>query len=130
MSAQSFSSSFFSTGAQLIGALLIALAVEAGWLGATDTNTRRRIVGITVIYVAIGGTAARPALIPALSRTAYHWLFILTMTGGAGALLSVLAIAYYVAKSEFEQLRYELILPDSPGTSVERPQAQRPEGQP
>lgn len=92
----------FATAAGLIGALLIALAVEAGWLGVTETNVRRRIVGGTVLYVAVGAVAAVLALIPTLSSNTYRVLFVLTMAGGAGALLSVLAVAYYVAESQLD----------------------------
>lgn len=96
---------FFSTAATLIGALLIALALEAGWLRASEMNVRRRIVGGTAIYVACGAVAAVLALMPQLSSSWYRALFTLTMAGGAGALLSVLAIAYHVAGSQLDLLR-------------------------
>jgi len=107
-----FSAMFATTGG-LIGALLIALAVEAGWLRAADTNMRRRVLGFGASYIAVGAAAAVVALNPALSPAAYHVLFTAAMAAGVGALISVLAIAYYVAESELRSLREHAALPDA-----------------
>jgi hypothetical protein len=96
-------SSLFSTLAQLIVTLLVALAIELRTLRAL--NARLLITAGTLSYVAVGAAAAVVALNPTLSPCAYGWLFALAMTGGAGALLSVTLTAYRGFVAEVERLR-------------------------
>lgn len=98
-------SSLFSTSAQVIATLLVALALEARALPFRELNARRLIAGGTLTYVIVGAVAAIVALNPALSSCAYQVLFALTLAGGAGALLSVLAIAYHVIDTQAVEQR-------------------------
>lgn len=93
-------SSFFGTVAQVIAAVLIALALELRTLPFRDLNTRRWIVGVSLLYVALGLAAAVIALNPGLSPTLDRWLFALAIAAGAAALLSVLTISLTLLKNE------------------------------
>jgi len=97
-------STLFSTAAQLIVTLLVALALELRAVPFEDPNVRRLIVGVTLLYVALGAAAAVVALSPGLSVTLYKWLFSLTLAAGGAALLSVLTISYRALKSEANEM--------------------------
>lgn len=99
-------SSLFSTAAQMIVTLLVALALELRALPFRELNARRLIVGFTLLYVALGAAGAVLALAPGLSPAIYRWLFALTLAAGGAALLSVLAISFQVLKNEISDRRW------------------------
>jgi hypothetical protein len=100
-------SPLFSTAAQLIVTLLVALVLERRVLG--EINAQRLVVTGSILYIALGAAAAIAALNTRLDACAYRLLFALTLGAGTGALVSILAIAYrgFVAEveDEFEQTR-------------------------
>ncbi len=81
--------------------LLVALAVEVRALPTTFGNTRRLVVIVTLMYVALGVAASVIALDPSLPSGVYEPLFALALAGGAGALLSVLVIAFQIVEAGF-----------------------------
>jgi hypothetical protein len=98
-------SAVFSTAAQLIVTLLVALALELRASPFGEPNAARLVVGVTLVYVALGAAAAVLALIPGLDSTLYQWLFALTLAAGGSALLSVLMISYQVLEDEAMERR-------------------------
>jgi uncharacterized membrane protein YgaE (UPF0421/DUF939 family) len=76
---------FFATCAQVIAALMIALAIEA-----QVVVRRLHLAVVTAASVAIGEVAAIAALSPMLPPWSYRWLFAVTIGGGVGALVAVL----------------------------------------
>jgi hypothetical protein len=100
-------STLFSTAAQLTVTLLVALALELRAVSFQKPNVRRLIIGVTLVYVALGAAAAVVALNPGLSTTLYKWLFSLTLAAGGAALLSVLTISYRALKSETDDILRE-----------------------
>jgi hypothetical protein len=108
-------STLFSTAAQLIVTLLVALALELRAIPFADPNVRRLIVGVTLLYVALGAAAAVVALNPGLSVALYKWLFSLTLAAGGAALLSVLTISYRGLKSEASEMLREATGEDETG---------------
>lgn len=109
-------SSLFSTAAQLIVTLLVALAVELRTL--RELNTQRLIIGGTLSYVGIGAGAAVIALNPGLGSGTYEWLFALTLGAGTGALLSVLLIAFQSFEGEVDALRKKRTRPAAKKSST------------
>jgi hypothetical protein len=98
-------SSLFATSAQVLAAVLVALAVEARAIPFRKLNAQHLIAAGTLSYVMIGAMAAIVAQIPTLSSAAYKVMFILTLGAGGGALLSVLTVGYYITYAEARQLR-------------------------
>jgi len=98
-------SSLFSTAAQLIVTLLVALALEIRALPFRELNARRLIVGFTLLYVALGAAGAVLALSPGLPSTLYKWLFAMTLATGSAALLSVLTISFRMLENEISDRR-------------------------
>jgi hypothetical protein len=98
-------SSFFSTAAQVIVAVFIALALELRQMPFDTLATRRLVIGVTLVYVALGAATACLALLPALPSTLYRWLFATTVAAGSAAVLSVLVIGYQVVKNETSERR-------------------------
>jgi hypothetical protein len=93
-------SSFFSTGAQVIVAVLIALAFDLGKLPAWQRDIQRLVVGFSLGYIALGAASAVLAVLPNVSPTISRWLFAATLAAGTAAVLSVLTISYQVAKGD------------------------------
>lgn len=93
-------SPFFSTAAQVIVTLLVALVLERRSLRAV--NAQRKILRWSFSYIAIGVVAAVTALNTRLGPTAYRFLFALTVAAGIGALLSTLTIAYRAFVAEID----------------------------
>ena len=80
-------SPFFATAAQVIAAVLVALAVEA------RLAVRHELLAITsAICLATGGVSAVAALSPVLPDFAYSWLFAGTVAGGTGAMFAAIVI--------------------------------------
>jgi hypothetical protein len=104
-------SPLFSTAAQLIVTLLVALVLERRYLA--EINAQRLVVGGSLFYIALGAAAAVIALNTRLGACAYHWLFALTLGAGAGALLSTLTVAYRAYVAEFEAEEGEATGPDA-----------------
>lgn len=96
-------SSLFSTAAQVIVTLLVALAIELRSL--RELNAQRMIISGTLSYIAIGAGAAMLALNPNLGSDVYRWLFALTLGAGVGALLSVILIAYQGFEADVKERR-------------------------
>jgi hypothetical protein len=79
---------FFTTSAQVIAALLVALAVEARFA------VRHVLLAITsAVCLVVGELSAIAALSPALPDTAYTVLFASTLAGGTGAMVAAVVIA-------------------------------------
>jgi hypothetical protein len=114
-------SAFFSTSAQVIVTLLVALALEARTLSFRQLNARRLIVGGTLSYVVVGAVAAVLALNPTLGADLYTLLFALTCAAGMGALLSVLTVSYRVLETELQEWRGEGAAQAPPGDSEAQP---------
>lgn len=95
-------SSFFSTVAQMIVAVLIALAFDLGKLPPEQINLRRFVVGFSLAYIALGAAAAAIGLLPGLSPTFDRWIFAAALASAGSALLSVLTLSYQVVKGETE----------------------------
>lgn len=91
--------SLFSTAAQLIVTLLVALALELRSI--RNVNARWLIASGTLTYVAVGAVAGVIALNPHLGPCGYRVLFSLTMAAGLAALLSVLLIALEGVLADF-----------------------------
>jgi hypothetical protein len=100
-------SSFFSTTAQVIVAVFIALALELRQMPFEALSTRRLVTGFTLVYIALGAAAACVALLPDLPATLYRWLFATAVAAGSAAVLSVLVIGYQVVKNETADRRRE-----------------------
>jgi hypothetical protein len=79
---------FFGTSAQVIATVLVALALEA-----RAALVEVRFALLTIVYVAVGLTAAVAGLLPSLPDALYEWLVGFTIAGGAGALISTLLLA-------------------------------------
>ena len=120
-------SDLFSTTAQVIATLLVALALESGIAATHDIYLRRLVSRFTVSYVALGVGAAIIALNPSLSSCAYRILFTVAMAAGAGALLSVVAVGYYAVESEIKKTVDDVVERSrKPGVSpADPPAAQR-----
>jgi hypothetical protein len=95
-------SSFFSTVAQAIVAVLVALAFDLGRLPEWQADIRELVVGFSLVYIALGAAAAVIGLLPDLSGAFYEWLFAATLAAGIAAVLSVLTISYQVVKGQAE----------------------------
>ncbi len=96
---------FYGTTGQVVATLFVALAVEVRALPTTFGNTVRLVVIVTLMYVALGVAASVVALDPSLPSGVYEPLFALALAGGAGALLSVLAIAFQIVEAAFDAER-------------------------
>jgi hypothetical protein len=106
-------STLYGTAGQIIATLLVALALEARALPLEFGNARRLVAGFTLTYVGVGLVASVVALNGSLPSCAYEPLFALAMGGGAGALLSVLMIAYRIVDAEFDARRRRIRRPGS-----------------
>jgi hypothetical protein len=78
---------FFTTAAQVIAALLVALAIEARFA------VQHALLAITsATCLVVGEISAIAALSPALPDAAYSWLFVCTVAGGTGAMVAAIVI--------------------------------------
>ena len=88
---------FFATAAQLIGALLVALVVEArAPFSRTGTVVARTIAASAAVVITLGGLAAVLGLSPDLSDTVYRLCMALTWAGLAAGLVSVVLLGISV----------------------------------
>lgn len=78
---------FFATSAQVIAAVLIALAVEARLVVRSVF-----LAVVAACSVAIGEVSAIAALSPSLPEDLYRWLFALTVGGGLGGLVTAIVV--------------------------------------
>jgi hypothetical protein len=91
---------FFLAAAATIAALLIALAVEA-----------RSVIGgpffanVTMGSLAVGEIGAVAALSPSLPSWMYQWLFALTVAGGVGGLVAVVAAGRLLLEKDIAEAR-------------------------
>lgn len=86
-------SPLFATGAQLIGALLIALVVEARGPFARTGDPAVRVATVSAAIMLGGaGIAAVVALSPSLAGIVYRGLLALTLGGLTGGMLALIMI--------------------------------------
>jgi hypothetical protein len=86
---------FFTTAAQIIVVLLVALTLQARY------GIMSRFPALLVpLYVTVGVVSAMAGTSPSLPRGAYHWLFALTLAGGSGALASAVILAFRTIRTE------------------------------
>lgn len=91
---------FFATSAQVIAAVLIALAVEARFA------VRRVVLAlVTAATVAVGEISAVAALSPSLPNWIYRWLFALTVGGGLGGLVAAIVVGAQTLVTHIEEER-------------------------
>lgn len=92
---------FFTTCAQVIAALFIAVALEArSSPGRSPTSAVATIACLTV-----GEVAAVAALTTSLPDCLYRCLFALTVGGGLGALVAAVTLATSALRADREELR-------------------------
>jgi hypothetical protein len=91
---------FFATSAQVIAAVLIALAVEARFVAR-----RPLLVLVTASSVAVGEVSAIAALSPELPGWMYTWLFALTVGAGGGGLFAAIVVGAQVLATDIEAER-------------------------
>jgi hypothetical protein len=96
---------FFSATAAVIGALLVALAIEAR---AVLPLKSYALVAPTCL--AIGEIAAVAALSPSLPGGTYRWLLAFAVGGGLGGLIAVLWAAGKLLRSEVQAARVDALL--------------------
>ena len=78
---------FFATSAQVIAALMVALAIES------RLAVRHRVLAIvTALCLSLGEISAVAALSPSLPDASYRWLFVFTVGGGSGAMVAAVII--------------------------------------
>jgi hypothetical protein len=88
-------SSFYSSGATLCAALLIAMALFSAPLGdVSSQRVRRWITPMTFVYLAIATAAFLFGSTSALGNPAYRYLFALGLGPGAEGLLTVVLMGW------------------------------------
>jgi hypothetical protein len=86
-------SAFYATVAAILATLLVAAALFQGLPASSVSYETRRFLGkVTFAYLGIGIAASVTALSDTLPLAGYRYVFVLTLTGGGGALVAVLLL--------------------------------------
>jgi hypothetical protein len=84
-------SPFFTTAAQILVTLLVAAALFQGLPASSISYEVRRFLGVTTfVYLGAGMVASVAALTDVLPVGGYRYVFAVTLSGGAGALVALL----------------------------------------
>jgi hypothetical protein len=89
---------FFSTSAQVIATLLVALAIGRVVLGRTITAAGLVASLWALVFIALGEVAAVSALSVRLSSAVYSQAFAMTLGAGLAALIAVVLVGWESAQ--------------------------------
>lgn len=102
--------SFFASSAQLIGALVVALAVEARTPFARTGEAAVQVATAGAAVILGGaGIAAVVALSPSLGATMYQALFGITLGGLTGGIVAVVAIGISAGLATLRQVDHDTL---------------------
>lgn len=92
---------FFGTIAQLLGALLIAVVVEARTVASLPRGLATYVASTTVLFIGVGMAASVTAMSDELPGCWYAPLFGASVSSGAAALAAVLVLAMQALRRAF-----------------------------
>jgi hypothetical protein len=99
---------FFSSAAQVIGTLLVALVVEVRFPFSRTTGHYARAAGASAtVVIALGGLAAILGLSPGLPQCLYRITFAMAWGGLVGGLVAVTAIGVNLVLATLRQAKRE-----------------------